>query len=320
MSTIATIVIGRNEGDRLLDCLSSIPKGMGDIIYVDSGSTDDSVAAAQAFGAIVVQLDVTIPFTAARARNAGVAAATKSHDLIQFIDGDCALDPNWIGIAKKFLSQHPDVAVVCGRRRERFPGKSVYNRLCDDEWNTPIGEAKACGGDALMRFTAFQSVDGFNPNLIAGEEPELCVRLRAAGWRVWRIDAEMTSHDAAITQFSQFWKRAKRSGHAFAEGSAMHGAAPEYHGVAGTRRALFWGVALPAIILVLTFFLGAWAFLLCLAYPLQCARLALRDGAKRSDWERAVLLTVGKFAEAWGVLTYYFKRQSGQKTTLIEYK
>ena len=55
-----------------------------------------------------------------------------------------------------------------------------------------MGAARACGGDALMRTAALAEVGGYDPNLIAGEEPELCVRLRAAGWQIYTLDREMT--------------------------------------------------------------------------------------------------------------------------------
>ncbi|KIC45478.1 glycosyltransferase family A protein [Tateyamaria sp. ANG-S1] len=316
----ATVIIGRNEGARLVACLASVPQGMGDVVYVDSGSTDGSIAAAQAAGACVIPLDMSQPFTAARARNAGITALKTPHDYIQFIDGDCTLDPEWVPKAHKFLTNQPDVAVVCGRRRERFPSHSMYNRLCDFEWNTPVGETKACGGDALMRLEALNAVGGFNPSLIAGEEPELCVRLRAAGWRVWRLDAEMTLHDAAITRFGQFWQRAKRSGHAFAEGTVMHGDPPERHGVEQTRRALVWGAGLPLGIVAMTLIFGPSAFALALVYPLQVVRLAMRDGGTRPAWERSLLLTIGKFAEARGALSYHMRRLRGRQAELIEYK
>ena len=181
--------------------------------------------AGQDAGAEVVALDTDRPFTAARARNAGIRALKTgaSPDFVQFIDGDCMLDPGWITAALDFLIGAPEVAVVCGRRRERFPENSIYNRLCDAEWNTPIGEARACGGDALMRWEALMAVDGYNPDLIAGEEPEMCLRMRRLGWKIWRLDAEMTLHDAAILRFGQFWKRARRGGYAYAQGAAMYG-------------------------------------------------------------------------------------------------
>lgn len=210
---IAAVVIGRNEGTRLRGCLESLQGQVARIVYVDSGSTDGSVEMARARGVEVVTLDMGQPFTAARARNAGLAQLRQGEqpDFVQFVDGDCEVRADWIGTAHGFLRDHPQVAVVCGRRRERFPEASIYNAHCDREWSTPIGEARSCGGDALMRGAALDQVGGYDPRLIAGEEPEMCVRLRAKGWKIWRLEAEMTWHDAAMTRFGQFWKRARRA-------------------------------------------------------------------------------------------------------------
>ena len=318
---IAIILIGRNEGARLLACLESLPRDRGEIVYVDSGSMDGSIEAARAAGARVVELDTTIPFTAARARNAGAAALETAHDFLQFIDGDCALDPEWIDTATAFLATTPEAAVVCGRRRERFPEATLYNQLCDIEWNTPIGKTKACGGDAMMRSEAFEAVKGFDPELIAGEEPDLCVRLRAVGWEIWRIDAEMTLHDADMSRFSQFWRRSRRGGYAFAEGSARHGAPPERHWVSQTRKAVIWGLLIPGSAVLVGLIAGFSAFLLILLlYPLQVFRLGRKYGGSGFAWSRATLMTVGKLAEGQGVLEYYLNRLRGRRGRLIEYK
>ncbi|WP_128255625.1 glycosyltransferase family A protein [Falsirhodobacter deserti] len=327
------VIVGRNEGERFLRCLSSVRAGLdaangggggGRIVYVDSGSTDGSVEAARAAGAEVVELDLTRPFTAARARNAGLAVLTggEAPDYVQFVDGDCELDPNWIITAKDFLERHPDAAVACGRRQERFPEASIYNALCNREWDTPIGEARACGGDALMRRAPVVSVGGYNPALIAGEEPEMCVRLRAEGWKIHRLDAEMTLHDAAMTRFGQFWKRARRAGHAFAEGAAMHGRPPERHFVSETRRAILWGAVLPAVILAAAVFISPAMLLLTLIYPAQVVRLGLRDRerSRKVAFTQAGLLTVSKFAEAVGAAEFYWRRLRGRPAGLIEYK
>lgn len=317
-SRIAAIVIGRNEGERLIRCLNSIKVETGGIIYVDSGSTDGSQDAAAMLGAHVVALDTEQPFTAARARNAGLEFLAQfgiTPEYVQFVDGDCEVRDGWIDAAARFLDSAPKAAVACGRRRERAPETSVYNRLIDREWDTPVGQAKSCGGDALMRLTALTNVGGYRSQMIAGEEPELCVRLRAAGWEIWRLDLEMTWHDAAITQFRQWWQRARRAGHAFAEGAALHGRSPEKHNVTATRRAMFWGLCFP-ILALLGLIFTPFAAILLLAYPVQILRLARRTG----DWAEAVFLTVGKFPEAQGALRFWIKRLIGQKSTLIEYK
>ena len=315
---IAAVVIGRNEGARLIACLDSLAGRVARVIYVDSGSTDGSRDAAAARGAEVVALDMARPFTAARARNAGIARLTGTGTppaLVQFLDGDCSLQPGWLETASAFLDANPAVAVACGRRRERHPEASVYNRLIDAEWDTPVGRARSCGGDALMRAAALQEVGGFDPGLIAGEEPELCVRLRAKGWEVWRLDAEMTLHDAALTRFGQWWQRTRRGGHAFAEGAALHGAPPERHCVPELRRLILWGVALP-LATVLGAVITPWALLLLLAWPAQMLRLRLRG----LPWDRAVFLTLSKLPEAQGALTYLASRIMRTRAGLIEYK
>ena len=321
-SDVGAVIIGRNEGERLTACFASLSGRVGRMVYVNSGSTDGSVAAAEEAGIPVVALDLSVPFTAARARNAGLASlvAGGRPDYVQFVDGDCTVDEAWIDAASLFLDDHPGVAVVCGRRRERFPAASVYNRLCDWEWDTPVGPAKACGGDALMRTEAVLAAGGFRVGLIAGEEPELCLRLRHAGWTVCRIDAEMTTHDAAILYFGQWWRRCRRAGFAFAQGAALHGRAPERHWVAEAWRALAWALGPPALSLALSF-ATPLAPLVLVAYPLQVARMALRGGiGRRTSWERAFFLTLAKFPEAVGVLEFVFGSLNGRRSLLIEYK
>ncbi|MBI4937966.1 MAG: glycosyltransferase family 2 protein [Nitrosomonadales bacterium] len=318
------VAIGRNEGERLRKCLTSVAGLAGSVVYVDSGSTDGSVDMARALGVEVVELDMTISFTAARARNEGfrrLRAIAPGLRYVQFVDGDCEVVPGWLEKAARFLDEHTGVAVVCGRCRERFPDRSVYNMLCDIEWNTPVGEAKACGGNAMMRADALEQAGGYRDGLIAGEEPELCVRLRAAGWKIWRLGEEMVLHDAAITRFGQWWKRARRSGYAYAEGAYLHGAPPERHRIRESRRIWAWGLGVPALALVLFFWLGAPGLALLLIYPAQVARLALRGTlSARENWWRALFLVLGKFPEAAGQLNFLYNRLAGKTARLIEYK
>jgi GT2 family glycosyltransferase len=325
MSTaIGVVVIGRNEGERLERCLASLVGAADKIVYVDSGSTDSSVQMAQGLGVVVVALDMTQPFTAARARNAGfecLQQLLQEMVYVQFVDGDCEVVAGWLPKAQAFLDEHSAVAVACGRRRERFPQRSIYNLLCDLEWDTPIGEAQACGGDALIRADAFAAMNGFRPDLIAGEEPELCVRLRAAGWKVWRLDAEMTWHDAAITRFGQWWQRSLRGGHAFAEGAFLHGAAPERHWLRESRRAWLWGAGIPAASVLVSLLFGWLGLLVLLVYPLQVVRLALRGHlSARENWLHALFLVLGKFPEMLGQVKFLLSRFGARKTSLIEYK
>lgn len=324
LSDVAVVAIGRNEGDRLKACLRSVVDTAVLVVYVDSGSTDDSVAFARSLSVDVIQIDMSVPFTAARARNAGwrrVRALAPKVGLVQFVDGDCVVAEDWLRTAANFLSTQANAASVCGRRRERFPERSIYNQLCDIEWDAPAGETKACGGDVMTRMAALEAVGGYREACIAGEEPELCVRLRAAGWRIWRLADEMTVHDAAMTRLSQWWKRSMRTGYTYAEGAHLHGAPPERHKVSEARSAWLWGLCLPAALLAGAVVAGPWVLWAFAVYPLQMLRLFLRAShpVKARAWW-AFFIVIGKFAEVTGQLKYLALRWSGRRAHLIEYK
>ena len=326
MNKVGLVVIGRNEGERLRQCLLSVLGKVADIVYVDSGSTDNSVEIARSLLVDVVELDLSIPFTAARARNEGfiyLLSVNPHLEFVQFVDGDCEVVEKWLDRSRDMLDTQPQVAVVCGRRRERFPQKSIYNRLCDLEWDTAVGETQACGGDAMMRVKAFQQVGGFNPLLIAGEEPELCVRLRQQGWKIFRIHAEMTLHDAQITKFSQWCARTLRSGHAYAEGSWLHGKSFEQHWVKESRSIWFWGLILPLLALSTTWLTRGWSILLLGAYFLLIYRIYKRKQQQNLNSQDASLYALfcvlGKFAQVQGQIKFHLSRLLKKPSNLIEY-
>lgn len=327
MTKIGLVAIGRNEGARLKACLHSVKGIVVRIVYVDSGSTDGSIELARSLGVDVVELDLSTPFTAARARNEGfihLLSVDSQIDFVQFVDGDCEVVEGWLERAQKELESNPNVAVVCGRRRERFPEQTIYNQLCDIEWDTPVGYTLACGGDSMMRVTAFQQVGGFNPTLIAGEEPELCVKLRQSGWKIFRLDAEMTLHDAQMNRLGQWWKRAIRAGHAYAEGSWLHGGEPERHWVKETRSIWLWGLFIPVLALGMAWLTHGLSLLLLLGYPLQFIRtfryLRRQNLSRKNAALYALSCIVGKFAQLVGALSFLRTRLLGNQSTLIEYK
>lgn len=321
--SVGVVFIGRNEGERLKKCVRSIYLDHYPAVYVDSGSSDDSVEFCQRAGANVVALDLAKPFTAARARNEGfqqLIGLYPNIKYVQFIDGDCQLDAGWIATAQKFLDGNPDYAAVCGRRQELHPNHSIYNKLCDIEWNTTHGNTQSCGGDVLMRVDAFLQIDGFNSQLIAGEEPELCYRLRANGWKIMRLHADMTTHDAQMHKFMSWWRRSKRAGYACANAVFLHGRSAERFFVRPLTRILFWGFAFPLTALLMSLVYPVF-LILYLAYPLQMIRLSLKGSDNlytNISW--AFFLTLGKFSEFTGVLQYLYDRCLKKKAVLIEYK
>jgi GT2 family glycosyltransferase len=335
LSDLGVVAIGRNEGERLRRCLRSLVGRGVPFVYVDSGSNDGSVDLARSMGSEVVELDMGRPFSAARARNAGydrLRAIAPGVRYVMFLDGDCEVADGWLDRARLELEARPDAAVVCGRRRELFPEHSVYNRLADLEWDTPIGEAIACGGDSVIRAEAFEAVGGFDPTAAAGEEPQLCQRLRQAGWTVWRIDAEMTRHDLAMTRFRQWWRRHYRSGY---NGLDILTRFPGKDRLFADelRRARVWGIGWPLAVIgagvVGRLIGGPWgglaaAGLVATTLPLQMARLALKI-RKRVDGPRTaiaygVLVTIAKWANLAGQVGYLRDRRRGRMARLIEYK
>lgn len=325
---LGAVVIGRNEGDRLIRCLKSVRALVPHVVYVDSGSTDGSLDAARELGAEVVILDTLQAFTAARARNAGwrlLAANAPDVRFVQFIDGDCQLIAGWLETATSVLVDEPLLGVACGRCRELEPQRSIYNRLCDMEWNTPPGDTKSCGGIALMRMDALRQVGGFNEQLIAGEEPELCVRLRAAGWGVRRLNQDMAWHDAAMTRFGQWWRRCRRSGHAFADAVARHGGPPERHGVRPTMSIWLWSFLWPLLTLVLTLTCGPWGLLALVVYPLMVLKIARsRRRSFEDPWSDCLLYgsacVISKWAQLCGQLSFLYHCVRRRDAQLIEYK
>ena len=322
ITKLGAVAIGRNEGEHLRRCIASLSTAAA-VVYVDSGSTDGSAQWARD-SVEVVDLDMNVPFTAARARNAGFARLREMYRnlrYVQFIDGDCELVKGWSERAVSFLDDHKDVAAVCGRRRERSPERSIYNWLCDLEWDTPVGEARACGGDVMMRMEALVAAGGYRNDMIAGEEPELCVRLRAAGWRIWRLDTEMTIHDAGMTHLGQWWRRTVRNGYAFALGAYLHGAPPERHWVWECHRAWLWGLLLPLACLAAGLFFWPWGFATLLIFPLQLLRQTLRNPGMLRDRARLALFQVlARFPEAWGQIKFTRDHLLGRRARLIEYK
>ena len=332
MSGIGVVVIGRNEGERLKASLTSL-KGIAHIVYVDSGSTDGSQAYARRKGIEVVELPVPPKFTAARARNAGIEALLKrAPDLtkIQFVDGDCTVEPDWIETASAALNADPQLGGVFGRRREIAPQRSVYNRICDVEWNVPIGPTLATGGDAMFRVDALKAVSGYDPALIAGEEPDMCLRMGRAGWRFARIDAPMTRHDAQITRFGQWWRRAKRAGFAAASHVARHGGKSLPGDIGQVKRMIAWAGLLPSLLiffLLLSLVEERFVYVAMLVptlYVLQWLRLVRAEQRTMPNLELAAkagaLRVVHQFAALAGLFSYWRGRLLGKERGLIEYK
>ncbi len=331
---VGVVVIGRNEGERLKRCLRSLVNDCRLMVYVDSGSTDGSGDFARSLGVDVVDLDLSLPFTMARGRNAGFQRLCERNSdiqFVQFVDGDCEIVPGWLSAGVSSMAQNSDVVAVCGRLREKFPEATRFNQLCDLEWEQPEGFSRSCGGIAMYRMKPFRDCRGFDESLIAGEEGELCFRLRSKGWKILRLASEMGIHDAAITTWTQWFKRVVRGGHAYAEGAFLHGNSPERYNRRQTRSALFWGLVVPCLSLLIGLLglLVKPALLALLFLPVAGSLIVLgriycsyrrRGRSPRLSMMGACFCLLAKFPEAIGVLKFRLNQLTGKRSRLIEYK
>ncbi len=326
---IGCVVIGRNEAARLPATLASVTAAGLPMIYVDSGSTDDSVAIAQTVGAPVVNLDPARPFTAARARNEGLDALTVAHPdaaYVMFLDGDCCLDPKFPDRAVTALRADPDCAVIVGHLHEEQTAPSIYTRLSAIEWSSTTGEIRDFGnfgGIMLARISDIRSIGGFNAAMIAGEDSELGVRLSLAGKRVVKIDADMATHRADIVRFGQWWRRSVRAGHALAHRYTLHGASRLQDCKRAYWSTITWGGVMPVAAFALAPVTQGLSLLLCAAYGALMIRMTghfRRQGAGLATAGTAALFGImAKFANFIGLVRFHIHRARGL-TKLVEYK
>lgn len=282
---VSVVVIGRNEGKRLSLCLASVRQAdwqdlRWELIYVDSHSSDGSPALAQRLGARVLRLGEQAPCAAA-GRNIGWRAARGT--LVLFLDGDTQLDPAFVGRALAVLRADPVLVAVWGHRRESNPAQSLYTRVLDLDWVFAPGRVDYFGGDALVRRQALADAGGFDDSLVAGEEPELCRRLRAAGWQIEHIDAPMTLHDLAITSALAWWARAERAGLAYAQVADRYAGTPDPLWSAEARRNRRHAGAMAAGLAMIG--VAAWLLPVLVVLGVLVGIAAWARSAKRCRWK-----------------------------------
>ena len=326
---VSVVVIGRNEGERLPRCLASVQAahwgGLSfELIYVDSGSQDDSALQARAAGATVRMLADASP-CAAKGRNLGWRLATGR--FILFLDGDTELHPDFVSHALPAIAD-PQVCAVWGHRRESAPEQSVLTRVLDLDWVYPVGRTLYFGGDVLVRREALAAVGGFDPSLKAGEEPELCARLRARTWQIEHIDAPMTTHDLAIRSLRAYARRAYRSGVAYAEVAQrmkqlgdplwQREAARDFrHGGLFVAAPLLFIAAL-ALQPLLALAMAAAALALLARTARRCAWKA--PGQPLLQWQYAVHAHLQKVPALFGQLAWRRAQRRASEIGLVEYK
>lgn len=327
--SVGIVVIGRNEGERLRTSLSSVNQFGYPVVYVDSGSTDDSVNVAKTMVTLVHELDRSSPFSAARARNEGFDVITKafpSLKYVQFVDGDCVVAPGWFDAGIEALSAEDSPSLVLGHRKELKPDFTVYNRLAAIEWDSPVGELTNFGcliGSFLVKVPVFREMNGFKTNVIAGEDSELGVRMCLAGHTMEKIDHHMETHDANILKFSQWWNRAVRAGHAIGQRAHINGNTAVKDCVKERKSTIVWGIAMPLVAIIMLFIMPLISLGILSLYGLmfyKVYRYMKKQGMTHDD---AMIYTtsivVGKVANGVGFLKFQMNAMK-KHYVLIEYK
>lgn len=317
---IGIVVIGRNEGYKLQRCIESLLPLAYPIVYADSCSSDGSVMSAETFGVAVAQLDPSRPMNAARGRKEGfekLLAQYSELEYVFFVDGDCEINPSFLPVALQTLAQRPDVAAVCGLLIELHPEVSIYNRIGNLEWKAAVGECASCGGIALIRVSAYLQAGGFNETVLAGEEPELCARIRRQGYKVVRIDEVMAWHDLNMHHLSQWWRRGVRSGFGALDVRLRFGVR-DFDKLLVSAWVWVLGWPLFSLLVLFGFWLdGAltvWVGLLLLTLlPLQVLRIAhsayQRGLTNLDSLAYGALMMVNKLSCVWGQVIWLLQKR-----------
>jgi len=154
-----------------------------ELILVDNGSTDGSVEFVREHAGDAARMFLCPGLTVAAMRNAGARASTG--EFLSFIDVDCEVSPDYYETALRVL--HTTDAAATGSRyalpETPHWTESVWDRMhrnLEDGYVSTLN-----GGNLFVRASAFWAVDGFRESLVSGEDPDLCTRLREAGFAIY---------------------------------------------------------------------------------------------------------------------------------------
>ncbi len=321
-SSIAIVIIGRNEQK----CLNATLEPLVGLqaIYVDSGSTDRSVVIANNKDIPVHQLSPDSPFTAARARNEGFKIVKKLYPdirYVQFIDGDCELCPDWLDNAYNELEKNTEIAVLCGELKEKYPDRTIYNKLIQLEWKSLVYFT----GTVIFKVEVFEEINGFNPIVIAGEDSELAARLVESGYVIKKLKIPMATHDANIHSISQWLWRTIRSGHAAADRAYIHSKTRSKDGLQELQSILIWGCIIPIVGVFSMFIHPAFLLLLISLYLLLFVKIVFYRMNTFNDtyldaMKYSFFIVVGKTPQMLGLSTFYIRELFCRKKHIIEYK
>ncbi len=215
MTKLTVVMISKNQAWNTARQIESVLKETScvsskEIVLVDSASTDETTDIARNYPITVLRLQPTQHLTPAAGRYIG--AKYTMGEMVLFLDGDMELYPGWLEKALQFIQDKPDVAVITGQlidlptASEPDDKPPLVNPDVYEATEIPYG-----GGAALYRRSVLDEVGSFNPYLHSDEEPDLCIRIRHAGYRIIQLHYPIAYHysdpqDMLSTQIGR-WRR-----------------------------------------------------------------------------------------------------------------
>ena len=299
---ISVVVIGRNEGARLDLCMESIRSALGvlahEIVYVDSRSTDDSVARAKAGGARCFLLGEE-KTTAGLGRFVGAKEAKGEYLL--FLDGDMQLQPGFcekamMAMASRGYDGCTGIREDLYLRDGEVVGQNENYFGCTQERIAP-----EFGGALFLKKEALEKAGGWSTDAVACEEAELHARLRAAGCAIAELPVPMIVHTDAVRE-ERGVLGVILSRRRLGEGQALRCAMALHQAGAYLRHEneKFFFYMLDWMCVILILLLGVWGFLGALFF--QAAQLGslLSRGRARAFVSQKLFF----FAFPAGLATY----------------
>lgn len=203
---VSVVVIGYNEADNLLRTFTAIrnmnyPLEFIELIYVDSGSTDCSVQIAQKFTSRIFIEDIWP--SAARNRNRGLFES--KFDIVHFVDGDVNLHPDYLYEAVLRITGH-EAQCVFGNLKELTNNK-WDSILIHDYQNRIHGYVDSPGAGGTFLKNSLIAINGWDERIPRGEEIELGIRFREAGYKILFINRLMGLHDYGVKNILNYFRK-----------------------------------------------------------------------------------------------------------------
>jgi glycosyltransferase involved in cell wall biosynthesis len=216
MPDLAVVLISKDQEWNIVRLIKSALRWTAsfpsrEIVLVDSASVDNTVDIASNYPINIIRLQSDQRLTAAAGRYVGYQKT--SGDLILFLDGDMELCEGWVDRAIAVIQSGPDVAAVTGQVINLPPstGSRAAPRSEPSYYGNSVTEVSYGGGATMYRRSVLKQVGTFNPYIYSEEEPELCLRIRYAGYRILSLEHPIAYHYSdppdRVSTLVERWRR-----------------------------------------------------------------------------------------------------------------